>query len=118
MSSPLRRRRTHSKAFKARVIAQCQEPGASIAAVAMAHQINDNLLRTWLRKAEQADDLALADKAMARFSRIVPMQPAAPVADPASSIRVHIQRGNTRIHVEWPVAQAVLCRDWLQGWAQ
>lgn len=116
MSSPLRRRRTHSKAFKAMVVAQCREPGTSIAGVAMAHQINDNLLRTWLRKAEKAGDLAPAGKTLANSSRIVPVQLAAPVADPGSPIRVHIQRGSTQMHVEWPAASAAMCRGWLQDW--
>ena len=116
MSSPLRHRRTHSKAFKAMLVAQCREPGISIAGVAMAHQINDNLLRTWLRKAEKAGELAPVGKAIADSSRIVPVQLAAPVADPAAPIRVHIQRGNTQIHVEWPASSAAMCREWLQDW--
>ena len=116
MSSPLRRRRTHSKAFKAMLVAQCREPGTSIAGVAMAHQINDNLLRTWLRKADKAGDLVPADKAIVSSSRMVPVQLAAPVAELAAPIRVHIQRGSTQIHVEWPASSAAMCREWLQDW--
>ena len=41
-------RRTHSPEFKARVLAACRQPGASIAAVALAHGINANVLRKWL----------------------------------------------------------------------
>jgi len=41
-------RRTHSPEFKARVLAACRQPGASIAAVALAHGINTNVVHKWL----------------------------------------------------------------------
>ena len=46
---------------------------------------------------------------------IVPLQLTAH-AESSPSIRIHIQHGKTQIDVEWPVAQAALCREWLQGW--
>jgi transposase-like protein len=47
-----RRRRPHSDEFKARAVASCMQPGMSMAAVAMAHGVNANLLRRWVREAE------------------------------------------------------------------
>jgi transposase len=41
-------RRVHSAEFKVKVMAQCREPGASVAAVAMAHGVNANVVRKWL----------------------------------------------------------------------
>lgn len=41
-------RRTHSPEFKASVLAACRQPGASIAAVALAHGINTNVVHKWL----------------------------------------------------------------------
>jgi transposase len=41
--------RRHSDEFKARVLAQCAEPGASIAAVAQAHGLKVNLVSKWRR---------------------------------------------------------------------
>lgn len=41
-------RRTHAPEFKARVLAACYQPGASIAAVALAHGINANVVHKWL----------------------------------------------------------------------
>ena len=41
-------RRTHSPEFKARVLAACRQSGASIAAVALAHGINANVVHKWL----------------------------------------------------------------------
>jgi transposase-like protein len=47
-----RRRRRHSDEFKADAVAACAQPGMSMAAVAMAHGINANLLRRWVHEAE------------------------------------------------------------------
>jgi len=41
-------RRTHSLEFKTQVLAACRQPGASIAAVALAHGLNANVVRKWL----------------------------------------------------------------------
>ena len=41
-------RRIHSGEFKAQVIGECQQPDASIAAVAIAHGLNPNVVRKWL----------------------------------------------------------------------
>ena len=48
-----RRRRVYSDEFKANAVASCTQPGISMAAVAMANGINSNLLRRWVREAEQ-----------------------------------------------------------------
>jgi len=46
-SNPVPRRR-HSAELKAQVLAACNEPGTSIAAVALSHGLNANLVRKWL----------------------------------------------------------------------
>ena len=38
---------------KARIVARCAEPGTSVAAVALAHGVNANLLRKWIERAHQ-----------------------------------------------------------------
>ena len=108
--SRTRTRRTHSAAFKARLVAQCRKPGVSIAAVAMAHQINDNLLRKWMRHSPGQ----LTAPTISETARMIPVQIAAPVA-PAPTIRLHIQRGGTQVQVEWPIAAAALCSDWVRA---
>jgi transposase len=42
-------RRTYTDDFKLTVVRECSEPGVSLAAVAMAHRINANLVRRWVR---------------------------------------------------------------------
>ena len=54
-----RRRRVHSAEFKAEAVAASRKPGVSIAAVAMEHSINANLLRRWVIEAERAEPAAV-----------------------------------------------------------
>ncbi|WP_183028124.1 transposase [Variovorax sp. UMC13] len=42
-------RRRHSAEFKAQLMAACAEPGATVAAVARAFGLNDNLVHNWRR---------------------------------------------------------------------
>ncbi|WP_172628422.1 transposase [Pseudomonas aeruginosa] len=50
-----RRRRKHEPEFKARVVAACEQPGVSIASVALSNGLNANLVRRWLIAHEQGD---------------------------------------------------------------
>jgi transposase len=42
-------RRTYTEDFKRSVVRECSESGVSLAAVAMAHRLNANLVRRWVR---------------------------------------------------------------------
>ncbi|MFW3164589.1 transposase [Pseudomonas syringae pv. syringae] len=42
-------RRSYSKSFKAQIIQECAQPGASIASVALGHSLNANLVHKWIR---------------------------------------------------------------------
>jgi hypothetical protein len=47
---------------------------------------------------------------------MVPLQlTATPTTDTSPFIRLHIQRGGTQVHVEWPVTAAALCSDWVRA---
>ena len=48
-------RRRHLPEFKARVVDECARPGASVAAVALSHGLNANLVHRWRRQARQVD---------------------------------------------------------------
>ncbi|WP_090468701.1 transposase [Pseudomonas mohnii] len=43
------KRRSYSKSFKAHVVQECAQPGASIASVAQHHGFNANLVHKWIR---------------------------------------------------------------------
>ena len=114
-----RRRPTHSDEFKANLVASCMQPGMSMAAVAMAHGINANLLRRWVREAEMGGTVALrqplaASQAPTKTSvpAFVPMQLPAPGA--ALTISIELRRGATAINVSWPAEAADACAAWMR----
>ncbi|MBK6639244.1 MAG: transposase [Rhodocyclaceae bacterium] len=45
-----RRRRHHDAEFKAKIVGGSLHPGITIAAVALANEINPNLLRRWIKE--------------------------------------------------------------------
>jgi transposase-like protein len=71
----LRTRREYSAELKAQVVQACRQPGASVASVAMAHSINANVVRLWLR--EPSRTLALAQP-----PAFVPISLTPPAAEP------------------------------------
>lgn len=113
-----RRRRTHSDDFKANAVASCMQPGMSMAAVAMAHGVNANLLRRWVREAEvgrgaeRPQPLAVSKPAVNTVAPFVPMQLPAPGSTPA--IRIELRRGATAINVSWPAEAADACAAWMR----
>ncbi|OZY58660.1 hypothetical protein CJF39_14705 [Pseudomonas lundensis] len=44
----MRQRSSYPKSFKAQVVQECLQPGASISSVAISHGINANVIRKWL----------------------------------------------------------------------
>jgi len=114
-----RRRRAHSDDFKAQAVASCMRPGMSMAAVAMTHGINANLLRRWVREAEMGGSAArlqplAASQAPAKTpaAAFVPMQLPAPGA--ALTISIELRRGATAIKVSWPTEAADACAAWMR----
>jgi len=115
-----RRRRQHSAEFKARVVEACRRPGVSIAAVALEHRLNANLLRRWVVAAEQTQEVGpLATSTMALAGAVpanmafVPVElRSSPVAT-AQEIVIELRRGPMVVKVSWPVAAAPACAAWL-----
>ncbi len=106
-------RRTHSAAFKAQVVAACSVPGVSNAAVAMAHGINANLARRWVRLAEPISKSTLTVPTSQAVAAFVPVQMPAPVRQP-EDIRIELRRGATAISVSWPCTASAACAAWMR----
>lgn len=113
-------RRRHSPELKSTVVAACKELGASVAAVALAHGLNTNLVHAWLRR-EAASIGAASPTVVGEFVALplpaapspqLPLESAVPLPD----IRIELQRGPTTITVSWPMAGAVECGEWLRQW--
>ena len=54
-SESVKTRRRYGRQFKAMVLAQCNEPGMSVAQVALSHGINDNVVDRWRQLARQQE---------------------------------------------------------------
>jgi transposase len=114
-----RRRRRYSVEFKAQVVAACHGPGVSLAAIALHHKLNANLLRRWVEQAEVNERVLVA-----RSDVAVP-SPAAPAFVPVAletrnvrpaEIRVEVRRADQSITVSWPASEAAQCAAWLREW--
>jgi transposase len=130
-------RRRHSQELKAKVLAACAEPGASISGVALAHGLNANLVRKWrsgrgtkrgtvaIAPATSAASALSTSDVAAEFvavempappkaatrAAVEPREPA-PVAEPL--IHIELRRGPLHLNVRWPTAAAEDCRAWLR----
>ena len=130
-------RRRHSAELKAKVLAACAEPGASISGVALAHSLNANLVRKWRSgrgtkrsgmaitpAASNAATLALSGAAPefvavempapAKSAARVAAEPtaASPTVEP--TISVELRRGPLHLNVRWPTSAAEDCQAWLR----
>ena len=94
-----RRRREHSAEFKQELVGRSLQSGVSVAAIAMEHGINANLLRTWMGKRHVSAHAksALTVKRAPHEAQFVALQIEAPKARP-----VAIQAVSVRLHVRLP----------------
>jgi transposase len=112
-------RRRHSAALKAQVLAECDQPNASVAGVALKHGLNANLVHRWRRLARGPADEAVA-AAGVEATAFVPLQlPPPPVtidapAQRSPDICVELHRGATAVKVTWPASAAAECATWLR----
>lgn len=98
-------RRRHSEELKAQVLAECAQPGASVAAVALSHSLNANVVHKWRRQAVAKPGLPVTTFVPATV-------PAVP--QPPAIIRIELRRGATTVTVAWPVTCGAECATWLR----
>lgn len=113
-----KRRRRHSAEFKQKVVQACLQPGVSIAAIALHHRLNANLLRRWVAAHEARDVATPVHEPMIRPSaEFVALPLPTPAAPPAlQDIVIEVRRGAATVTVRWPSTAAAECTNWLQGW--
>ena len=130
-------RRRHSAELKTKVLSACDEPGASISGIALAHGLNANLVRKWrsgrgvklagVVVAPEAPSpaptsLLGANPEFVAIEMRAPPKPAArvasdpphatPIAEPL--IQIELRRGPLHLHVRWPTSAADDCTAWLR----
>ena len=136
-------RRQHSAELKAKVVAACAQPGASISGVALAHGLNANLVRKWLtgrglkraslaaeshpvsvpprrpvptaspRRGAKPEFIAIEMPHKATVSTVGGNSDAAPAVDPL--IHIELRRGPLHLSVRWPSSAAEDCSAWLRA---
>jgi transposase-like protein len=104
------------------VVAACRTPGVSIAAVALEHRLNANLLRRWVTEAERIGEAGLIAAgnglqapSIAASTAFVPVELPRPSEATAQQIVIELRRGATLVKVSWPVEAAVACSSWLRA---
>jgi len=123
-------RRRHAAELKAAVLAECEEPGASVAGIALAHGLNANLVRKWLvgrglkrtglqapRAAGATVVEAPATPVVAASTSFMPVQlppPQTAVAVPAKDVKVQMRRGATTVTLSWPAESAGELMTWMR----
>ena len=124
--TPRRTRRYYSEEFKSQVILECGADRASIAGVALRHQVNANIVHRWLREHESHGlhakpaflPVTLEPESQASVTAprtIVNTAGELPQPD-APTIRIEVWNGNNTVTVTWPASNAASCSAWLREW--
>lgn len=103
-----RTRRRYSEEFRSRVVAACRQPGVSVAAVALAHGLNANLVRRWIK--ENTERLPVPRRPMTppvvEPLTVVPVAFERMAGRADEAIRVDIRRSGMAVQLAWPATQA------------
>ena len=104
----IKHRRRYTPDFKAKVIAECEAPGASVASVAISHGLNPNLVQKWRRLA----------KPSAKPDSFVTL-PMATTAVPAGvTVQLTVQIGAGSVNIDWPLNAIDRSIPWLRALLQ
>lgn len=107
-------RRTYSREYKLEVVEECNAPGVSVAAVALSHRINANLVRRWIVRDRKGQ---LVRKPSATLLPVALSVPSARVdvgsrtkRAPAGVIEIELEAGRVRVRgaVDAQALRAVL----------
>jgi transposase len=105
-----RTRRRHSEEFRAELVARCRQPGVSVSGIALAHGLNANLLRRWVKN--HRDQAGVSEVVVGgppstqeKAALLVPVAITPPAIAQTGEIRIDIRRGATAIQMAWPVEQ-------------
>jgi transposase len=99
-------------------VGACQQPGVSIASVALARGLNANLLRRWVQEAERGDaPIAIrSSRSNAGSEGAEGFVPVSLSSSPSESmIQIELRNGAKRLSLRWPASQARDCALLLRG---
>jgi transposase-like protein len=123
--STRRTHRTYTRQFKAELVVACQQPGASIAAIAGCHGMNANVLHRWLKEHERNGChqlVAASSSGSALLASPAPAPafvalrlPTAMQEHTACDIKVELRKGAVSMIVTWPVSAAGDLAQWTRA---
>lgn len=105
-------RRRHGPALRAQVLAECAQPDASVASIAMAHGLNANLVHKWRRLVGKSQ--TLTPNSALEFVALPLSAHAQTSATAANDIAIELRRGAITLKVTWPMSGAVSCAAWVR----
>jgi transposase-like protein len=105
----MRHRSSYPKPFKAQVVQECLQPGATLSSVAISHVINANVIRKWLP--------LYRDQPPAAFPAFVPLR-AAPKRQTEALAIIELPLGEQSITVKWPMSDPEGCARFVRGLTQ
>ena len=123
------RRREYSVEFKASVLEQCRQPGASLAGIALGRGINPNMVHRWMREERQRQVLADLQQTASSFVQLQLQASASLSSDTTQGqhrtvsdqpghatdvIHIEVQRGGATVNVHWPLSGAAQCAQVLR----
>ena len=105
----MRQRSSYPKLFKAQVVQECLQPGASVSSVAISHGINANVIRKWLP--------LYRDKPVAPLPAFVPLHPM-PKWHVDEVAVIALPLGGQTITVKWPISDPEGCARFIRSLSQ
>jgi transposase-like protein len=105
----MRQRSSYPKPFKAQVVQECLQPGASLSSVAISHGINANVIRKWLP--------LFRDQPPAVLPAFVPLR-ASPKRAEQASATIELPLGEQTLSVKWPTSDPEGCARFVHGLIQ
>ncbi|WP_074845070.1 transposase [Pseudomonas marginalis] len=97
------------KPFKAQVVQECLQPGATMSSVAIHHGIHANVIRKWLPNYRHQSPATLL--------AFVPVK-AAPRRATEEMVIISLPLGDKFITVKWPASDPDGCACFIRGLAQ
>lgn len=103
----MRQRSPYPKPFKAQVVQECLQPGATVSSVAISHGINANVIRKWL-------PLYRDQSANPSLPAFFPLK-AAPKPPAETSVTIELPMAEQVITVKWPASNPEGCAQFIRA---
>ena len=105
-----RTRRRHSPELKAKILAECDLPSASVAKIAMSHGINANIVHSWRKRERQAP--TAAGSAVTTFVPVAMEPPTDAEAEKEQCVSIELHRAGLLVKLTWPLSAAEKLSAW------